>query len=259
MPDHLRGQIAAAMNSPEQAEQYFGWALKKNGKYLPALLGLVQLDLAAAKPDRARGRFVEFLQTNPRHVTGMLAYANFLLQRGARQEAAEKLSAALQLDPTDPAVRVAVIDQYLRAGDVRSALQSAQAAAAALPDSVAVLERVVAAQMAAGEANQAVATMSQVLSKRADLSSHLLMARALEAAGRLDDAQTQLSDARRLNADNPVVLQAAAWLAIKRGRHSEALELAKLMQKLKPTRLLATAWKPRLHLQEVRRQLRYPL
>lgn len=234
MPDQLRGQIAVAMKTPQEAEQFFGWALRKDGRYLPAVLGLVQLDLAGNKPEQARGRFVEFLKSNPRHVTGMLAYANFLMQQGARQEAAEKLSAALQLDPTDPAVRTAVIDQYLRIGDVRSALQSAQAAAAALPDNVAVLERVAAAQVAAGEANQAVSTMSQVLSKRADVSSHLSMARALQAAGSLDDAQAQVNDARRLDANDPSAIQAAAWLAIQRSRYPEALEMARLMQRLRP-------------------------
>lgn len=234
MPDQLRGQIAVAMKAPHEAEQFFGWALKKDVKYLPAMLGLVQLDLASGKPDRARGRFVEFLRTNPRHVAGMLAYANHLLQQGAREEASQTLSAALQIDPTDPAVRIAVIDQHLRIGDLRSALQAAQSAAAALPENVAVLELVAAAQMAAGEANQAVSTMSQVLTKRADVSSHLSMARALQAAGRLDAAQTQINDARRLDANDPSAIQAAAWLAIQRGRFAEALELAKLIQRLRP-------------------------
>lgn len=60
------------------------------------------------------------------------------------------------------------------------------------------------------------------------------MARLLQAAGRLDDAQAQINDARRLDGNHPSPIQAAAWLAIQRSRPAEALELARLMQKLRP-------------------------
>jgi len=234
MPDHLRGQIASVMKEPADAARFFEGALQKDGAYLPALLGLVRLDVAAGQLDRARGRFTTFVSANPRHVGALLAQAGFLLQRGDHRSAIEVLAAAEKAHPAEPSLRVALIDIHLRRGDTRSALQAAEAAAAAMPHNAEVQERVAAALLAAGRGQQAISAYSQLLAQRTTVRAHLGMARVLETVGRLDEAQTQITSAMRLDPQDPAPRQAAAWLALRRGRLPEALELAKQLQKLRP-------------------------
>ncbi|ODU08682.1 MAG: hypothetical protein ABS84_11515 [Rubrivivax sp. SCN 71-131] len=243
MPDQLRGQIALQLKDRAAARRYFGLALGKDPRYLPALNQLVTLDLSDGRSDLARERLVTHLQKHADQVPAMLALADLLRRSGEPREEAQKwLDEAVKVNPIDPAARIAVVDHHLRGNDSRAALQAAQAADTAIRDNPDLIERLGRAQLRAGELNQALASFHRLVAMRPGNAAPLLMlAQAQEAAGQAAAARQQIDEAIRLAPDAVPPHQAAVAFALRQNEPARALELARAMQRRAPRDALGWA------------------
>ena len=236
LPDFLRGEIAQRQKDRPAARQHYAAALSKDSSFLLPIDRLTALDVAEGKPDQARQRFQALLKQQPNHTDAMLAFAEFLRRIGApRQESGKWLEEAVKLEPANATARMALVDHQLRGGAPRTALQAAQQAAAALPDNSDMLLRLGEAQLRSGDVAQASQTFGKLLSLRPrTVAPALALARALEAAGKEDQAWRQTLDAIAFAPKAVEPRQHAVGLALRQKQPQRALEMARALQKELP-------------------------
>lgn len=236
VPDGLRGRIHLVRKDTAAAQAAFEAALKADAGYLPAVLGLVALDVQGNRTDAAVKRLEGFVTTQPHSGQARLALADLLVQtRAPADRVTEVLAAGVREEPTDAGLRSALIDQYLRLGDVAKAGQAAQEASAALPMNPDLLERLARTQLAAGDKVQASKSYSRVTvlaPTRAQGWLGLAQLRFLEQ----DFAGAEREVKRALEAE-PTSIPAQRLLiqlAARQGRVDEALASLRERQKKNP-------------------------
>jgi putative PEP-CTERM system TPR-repeat lipoprotein len=155
---------------------------------------------------------------------------------GARpQEVAQRLAEAVKSNPTQPAPRLLLVEQLWREGDAQAALVAAQDAAAALPTNVAIQDILGRAQLAAADAQQAASTFTKLASQRPkDPMLQIWLAEAQAANRDLEAAKRALQRALELQADMLQAQRGLATIAMAQKRPSEALAIARQVQKTHP-------------------------
>jgi putative PEP-CTERM system TPR-repeat lipoprotein len=236
LPYLLRGRILQAKKDAAGAAAAFDGALKKDPKYFPAVAGLASLDIAAGKPEQAKKRFADLLRADPKSYRAHVALAEMAERAGARpQEVAQELAAAVRSDPTQPAPRLLLIEQLWRVGDTQAALVAAQDAAAALPTDITIQEKLGRAQLAAADAQRAISTFTRLASQQPKAPMLQLWLAEAHAANRdLEAAKRALQSALELQADMPQAQRGLASIAMAQKRPSEALAIARQVQKVHP-------------------------
>jgi len=163
VPDGLRGRIQLVRKDNAAALASFEAALKADAGYLPAVLGLVALDVQGGRSEAGVKRLQGFVASQPHSPQASLALAELLVQtRAPAERVTEVLDAAVRAEPTEAALRLAQIDHLTRLGDAAKAAQAAQEASAALPQNPDVLERLARTQVAAGDKAQAAKTYTRL-------------------------------------------------------------------------------------------------
>ncbi len=236
VPDGLRGRIHLVRKDAPAAQAAFEAALKADAGYLPAVLGLVTLDMQANRSEAAVKRLEAFVAAQQHSPYARLALADLLMQtRAPVDKVTEVLAAGVREEPTEPALRTALIDHQLRSGDTAKAAQSAQEAAAALPQNPDLLERLARTQLATGDKAQAAKTYTRLTvmaPSRAQGWLGLAQLRFMEK----DDAGAEREVKRALEAEpNSVPAQRLQiQLAARQGRVDEALAALHERQKKNP-------------------------
>ena len=241
IPEGLRGRIHLLRKDNAAAQASFEAALKADAGYLPAVLGLVALDMQGGKKDAAVKRLEAFVGSQPRTPQARLALAELLAQTGATPERIiEVLAAGVREEPTEAALRLALIDQHLRMGSTAKAAQSAQEAAAALPHNPDLLERLARTQMASGDKSQAVKTYSQ-LTVLAPTRAQGWLGLAQMRFAEQDIAGTEREIKRALEAEPGSVAaqRLQIQLALRQGRTEEGLAALRERQKKYPQEAFA--------------------
>ncbi|PTT93057.1 PEP-CTERM system TPR-repeat protein PrsT [Pelomonas sp. HMWF004] len=236
VPDALRGRIQLIRKDSAAAQTAFEASLKADAGYLPAVLGLVALDMQAKRSDAAIKRLESFIASQPRSPQARLALADLLLQsKAAPERVTEVLTAAVREEPSEPALRMALVDHQLRLGNIPAASQAAQEAVAALPQNAELLERLARTQLASGDKAQASKSYAQ-----------LTALAPTRASGWLGQAQLRFMDKdyvaaerevkRALEAEPGSVLaqRLLIQLALRQGRTDEALAAVRERQKKFP-------------------------
>ena len=163
VPEGLRGRIHLARKDSAAAQASFEAALKADAAYLPALLGLVALEVQGGHVDAGVKRLEAFIAGQPHAPQARLALADLLTQTGATSDRIlEVLTTGVRQEPTEAGLRLALVDQYLRAGSPAKAAQAAQEAATAMPANPDVVERLARTQMLSGDKAQAVKTYTRL-------------------------------------------------------------------------------------------------
>lgn len=235
-PEHLRGHIAILQRDPAAARKAFEQALAKDAQFFPSIVRLAELDLAEQQVAAARGRYETLLKQQPDHVAAMLALAALArCTGGTAAEASAWLDKAVKRHPKDVSTWRTAIDLHLQADDGVAALKLAQAGVAALPGEPDLLDRQVRAQLLAGQPEQALASV-EALKKMLPTSPyvHLLMADVYLAGKDEASANLAVQAALQLAPEAPGVLRSGAAIALRRGRSSEALALARDVQARNP-------------------------
>jgi putative PEP-CTERM system TPR-repeat lipoprotein len=236
VPDGLRGRIELVRKDSAAAQAAFEASQKADASYLPAVLGLVTIDVQAGRAEAAVKRLETYIANQPHSPQARLALAELLMQtRAPIPRIGEVLSAGVREEPTEPALRLALIDHYMRLGDTVKAAQAAQEASAALPQNADLLERLARTQLAAGDRAQSAKTYARLTAlapTRAQGWLGLAQLRAIEQ----DYAGAEREVKRALEAEPGSVAaqRLLIQLAARQGRIDEALAALHERQKKNP-------------------------
>ncbi|KQY85327.1 XrtA/PEP-CTERM system TPR-repeat protein PrsT [Pelomonas sp. Root1444] len=236
VPDGLRGRIQLVRKDTAAAQAAFEAALKTDAGYLPAVLGLVAIDMQASRGDAAVKRLDGFI-ANQKHVPqARLALAELLLQTKAPAERiTEVLSTGVREEPGEAGLRLALIDHLLRHGETAKAAQAAQEASAALPLNPDLLERLARTQLAAGDKAQAGKTYAR-LTALAPARAHGWLGQAQLRFMDKDYAGAEREVKRALEAEpgSAMAQRLLIQLAVRQGRVDEAQAALRERQKKYP-------------------------
>ncbi|MBI3350039.1 MAG: PEP-CTERM system TPR-repeat protein PrsT [Burkholderiales bacterium] len=236
VPDGLRGRIQLVRKDNAAAQTAFEAALKVDAGYLPAVLGLVSIDVQADHADAGVKRLEAFIASQAHSPQARLALAELLLQtRAPVERITEVLNAAVRAEPTEASLRLALIDHLLRQGNTAAAAQAAQEGSVALPLNPDLLERLARTQLASGDKAQAGKTYAR-LTVLAPSRAHGWLGQAQLRFMEQDYAGAEREVKRALEAEPGSVTaqRLLIQLAIRQGRVDEALAAARDRQKKNP-------------------------
>lgn len=233
---NLKGGVYLAKNEPAAARAAFAKSAQLQPNYFPSVANLAQLDLTEKKFDDARKRLEAFLQTDKKHIGAMTALAELATLQGQTAQATTWLEKASTENPEmpEPAMRLAA--QYLKVGEKTKALTLTRKLQTANPTNPDLLDQLGQAQIANNDAAGALESYSKLVnvvpkSAKAQLrlaSVHMLLKNEAAAA---EDIKRAIA----LDPDNLQAQLAQIDLALRKGKHDEALAVARKLQKGNPT------------------------
>lgn len=241
VPAALRGRIHLVRKDAPAAQAAFEESLKADAAYLPAVLGLVALDVQAKRSDAGVKRLEGFIAQQPRSPQARLALAELLLQTQAPvARVTEVLSTAVREEPTEAGLRLALIDHHLRVGNGVAAAQAAQEAAAAQPLNPDLLERLARTQLAAGDRAQAAKSYAK-LTALAPARAHGWLGQAQLRFMDKDYPGAEREVKRALEAEpgSAIAQRLLLQLALRQGRVDEAQAGLRERQKKHPQEAFA--------------------
>ncbi len=236
VPHNLRGRTLLSKKDIAGARKSFERALAISPTYFPAISSLAALDLIDKKPEDAKKRFNDLVAKEPKNGQAWLALAELADRTSApKEEVVGLIQKAIDANPTDSTPRMLLIEFYLSKKETRSAMTAAQSAVTALPENADLLDALGRVQQASGESNQALATFNKVaglqpLSPRPQLR----LADAYIAAKNKDGALQSLKKALDIKPDLLEAQRALAQAYLQDKKYSEALTIAKNVQKQRP-------------------------
>jgi cellulose synthase operon protein C len=241
VPGALRGRIHLVRKDTPAAQAAFDAALKADAAYLPAVLGLVAIDMQAGRGEAAIKRLEGFIANQKGSPQARLALAELLVQtRAPVERVTEVLNTAVREEPNEPGLRLALIDHLLRLGNTPAAAQAAQEASAAHPLNPYLLERLARTQLASGDKAQAGKTYAR-LTSLAPARAHGWLGLAQLRFMDKDYAGAEREVKRALEAEPGSVLaqRLLIQLAIRQGRTDEAVAALRERQKKYPQEAFA--------------------
>ena len=236
MASNLRGVALLGKRDTAGARASFERAVALDASYFPAAANLARLDLAARKPEDAKKRFDAVLAKDPKHVAALLAIAELRARSGGSpDEVAALIGKAVAANPTDELPRLRLITHWLRANDIAKAVAAGQEALAALPDRPEILVALGRAHLAAGNPNQALEHYNKLVRLQPNSPAPLLrVAEAQVVAKDKEAALRTLRKALALKADLVDTQRAIAVLELDAGRATQALAIARDVQRQRP-------------------------
>ena len=240
MPSLLRGAAYLGLKDTAQARASFEKALALDATFFPAAFNLATLDVADKKPQVAQQRFEAIIKAQPGHLQALLALADLRARNGAsKQEVTDLLTTAVRLNPTQAPAHLSLINNHLVNKQNEAALAAAQQADAALPDQPAILDALGRAQLAAGQQNQALSTFNKMAT--AQPGNAAVQMRVADANLSMKNSEAAIQSLKRAIAANPNFVPALLRLfalEVRAGQTTEALKLARDLQKRQPAHSL---------------------
>lgn len=232
----LRGAALLQRKDVAAARASFEKALKLDPLFYSATAGLVGIDLAAGKTDAAKAHLDAALQVDPRNTRALLGLAELKARTGgSKDEVTAAVSAAVKANPSESGPHLLLIKHLLGSRDTAAALAAAQNATGALPNDVEVMDALGAAQLASGQGKQAVTTFTKLASLRPDSPDpQLRLAEAHAANNDLLSAKSSLNKALEIKPGFFPAQRALALVALREDNPTEALRVARAVQKAQP-------------------------
>ena len=237
VPVNLRANLLLAQGDRAGATQAYQQALKLQPSFLPAATALAKIALADNKVADAQKLLADVLKADPKNPQALLENAKLRASTGAsREDLLAMLKDAVQRTPEDAALRLALINYQIEINATKPALESARQAAAALPGSTVVMDALGRAQVAAGDVNQALATFSRLAQLIPNSPDPYLRLAWVQRIAKDGDAEVQnLKRAVSISQYNLTAQQALVNAYLAAGKAAEALEVARTVQKQRPT------------------------
>ena len=232
----LRGAALLQNKDAAGARASFEKALKLDPLFYSATAGLVGIDLAAGKNDAAQKHLDTLLQLDPRNMRALLGVAELKARTGGtKDDVTSAISAAVKANPSEPGPHLLLIRHLLGHGDASAALAAAQSAVGLLPNSTEVMDALGTAQLAGGQHKQAVTTFTKLATLRADSPEpQLRLADAYLASNELPAAKSSLNKALEIKPGLFQAQRALALIALREENPTEALRIARAIQKAQP-------------------------
>lgn len=234
---NLHGRVMVLKKDQAAARKSFERALQIDKEYYPAMASLAALDLVEKKPQDARKRFEEFIKEQPRHVTALLGLANLLNRTGgSKQEIVDVLTRAVKAEPTQATARLRLIEHHLTHRELKEALAAAQDGVAALPNHGEMLLALGRVHLSSGDHQQAVTTLTKLIAlKDESPAAHLALGEAYLMRKDADAAEKSFRKALAIRADLLPAQRALIAVALDGKRHTDAVAIAREVQKQRPT------------------------
>jgi len=233
---NLRARALLAKKDVAGARNSFEKAIAINPTFFPAVASLATLDLADKKPQDAKKRFETVLTADPKNIQALLALAELNTANNANaEEIAALLGKAVTAAPTDVAPRVALIQHHLKNNDTKKALTAANDALAAMPDKPEILEALGRVQQISGDLNQASISFGKMASLQPASPIPLVRLAEVQIANKnRDDGIKTLKKALEIKPDLLEAQRALIQAALENKNTTEALNIAKTVQKQRP-------------------------
>ena len=239
-PYLLRGRVLAARGDKVAARSSLERAQSLDASYLPAVMGLVELDMADKSPTSAVKRLEAFLAKDPKNFRAILALVEVRRTMGAKpDELMAMLNDATKATPNEPLLRVAAIDALLSRHQVQEALVVAQQAEAAMPNSLDVRLALGRVQYSAGDLQQAMTTFNKAASAfPASPDAYALIADIHLIRKDLGSAAQYYRKALEVSPKSIKPYQGLARIAMLSKKPADALQIARAVQKELPGELV---------------------
>lgn len=231
---NLRGRIYLFRKDPAAARKSFERAVAIDPLYLPAIVGLAQLDVADKKPELAMKRFDAILTSDPKNVGALLALAAMRSEAGASQEEMLGLfSNVVKLNPAEVAPRTLLINAQIRHHDLNGAVVTAQEGLATQPESPELWDALGRVQLALGDTNAGVVSMKKVAELRPrSAEPHLRLAELYIASQDLEAARQSFTRALAIVPDLLAAQRGLVMVELSAGRPKQAMEMARRVQEV---------------------------
>lgn len=241
-PDMLRVQVSLLKSDFVGARASLDRVLAMDATNSNALGGLELLDLREAKPESALKRYEAVLSKSPGHLQALLGVARLkALQGASKEEVGKLLGEAVRTNPNNPSPHVELVNHLLAHNDPKAAVAAGQVGAATLPESAVVLDALARAQVAAGEPRQAISTFAKIIPLDAKSPApNIQIARAYLLVNDGESAMLALKRALEIAPDSLDAQNLLIATAVRAGRHQDALQVARSVQKQRPNQ--ASGW-----------------
>lgn len=249
LPHQLRGSVLTQQKDIAGARASFEKAHAIDPVYFSAVAELAALDMGDGKAHVALKRFEALLVREPKNYRALLAVADIRQRSGAKSEEVTKLlTEALKLNPDEIAVRLALVEQQLGGRQAKAALGAAREGLAAFPDNADMLDAMGRAHLASGDTQQAISTFKKLATVQpGNPLAYLRLADCYAIAKEYANATQNLRKALEIDPRLVPAQQALVRIALAENRGADALNVARSLQKQRPTQAVGYLLEADIH------------
>jgi putative PEP-CTERM system TPR-repeat lipoprotein len=230
---NLRGAIYMAKGDDKAARASYQKAIEVQPTFYPAVAALAQIAMNDKQPEEAQKQFQALLAKDPKHVQAHAALATLAAARGDKAGATSWLEKGSAANPEDVGAAMQLAANYLASGSKDKALTLLRKFQGTHPDNANLLDLLGQTQLANNDANGALESFTRLatVEPRAGMP-HFRMAAAHVALNNEAAAMEDMKKGLELDPNNLKANVVAAELAVRRGDHAQALQIAQRLQKL---------------------------
>ncbi|WP_292044048.1 XrtA/PEP-CTERM system TPR-repeat protein PrsT [Massilia sp. UBA6681] len=232
---NLKGQVYLAKGDVAGARAAWDKAVALQPAFLPATANLARLDMQAKQPDAAKGRFLKVLEKDKNNVDAMTALAELALVQNRPDEVTSWLEKASNANPEAVAPALNLGMHYIRTNQAQKALTLARKLQPANPTHGGLLEMMGQAQMATKDTAGALETYGKLVNVMP--KSPLAQVRLASVYAAMKNEASAASHLKRAVEMQPNFVPARIAqvdMAIRAGRHDEALQVVRELQRVDP-------------------------
>lgn len=208
---------------PEEARQLLEDMIKQAPDYIPALIGLVEIDLAAKKFDVSRENLTKVLARDENNFEGLLLDSRLRFAQGDMPGTVATLERMARVYPQAPRAHFQLAAAYLASGDEAKAATSLNRALELDPDYSDAVLLLAQLQIKNGNADAAISAVGRVVQKYPKMSqAQLLLADAYRIRGRFNDALEIYAKLEKQTPDNEQLLLLVAATQLQAGDKAQA-------------------------------------
>lgn len=232
---NLKGGVYLGRKELANARASFEKAVTLQPSFFGAVQNLAQLDMQNKQPEAARKRYQALLEKDKKNLQAMLALAGLGLQQNNNEEARTWLERAVSEHPDAAQPAGLLVAHYLRAGDRQKALTLASKLQSTHPDNAQFLTILGEAHLAAGDQRAALNSYEKLAVLQPESAQVQYRIAGIHLA--LKDEAAAATALKKSQLLDPAFLPAQlgqAGIAVQKGRHEDALAIARQVQKQHP-------------------------